>query len=93
MWETPARRENRFATKCHAQKIAKCRAEGNTVPRFVLTAGKACTSFAVIQFGFKRNCGRFFEFIDAILEMTCVWIVKTLDVFCLKWEETPGKRG
>ena len=81
MRETPAKRENRFATNCHAQKIAKCRAEGNTVPRFVLTAGKACTSFAVIQFGFKRNLGRFFEFFDAFLEMACIWNVKMLDLF------------
>ena len=63
------------------------------MPRFVLKGGKSFTPFAAIHFVFKRICGRFFEFIDAILEMTCVWIVKTLDVFCLKWEETPGKRG
>ena len=81
MGETPAKRQKRFATKCRALKIAKCRAEGNTVPRFVLKAGKAFTSFAAIQFGFKRNCGRFFEFIDAFLEMACVWNVKMLDLF------------
>ena len=51
------------------------------MPRFVLKAGNAFTSFAAIQFDFKRKCGRFFEFIDALLEMTCVWNVKMDDIF------------
>ena len=51
------------------------------MPRFLLKAGKAFTPFAVIHFVFKRICGRFFEFTDAILEMTCVWNVKIDDLF------------
>ena len=81
MGETLAKRQKRFATKCPSLKIFEGRDEGNIVPRFVLKAGKAFTSFAAIQFGFKRNLGRFFEFFDAFLEMACVWNVKMLDLF------------
>ena len=52
------------------------------MPRFVLKAGKAFTPFAAIYFVFNRICKRFFEYIDAFLEMTCVWYVKMLDLFC-----------
>ena len=62
------------------------------MPRFVLKAGNAFTLFAAIQFDFKRNCGRFFEFIDSLLEMTCVWNVKMDDLFSFNGE-TPGKWG
>ena len=42
----------------------------------------AYTPFAAIHFVFKRICRRFFGFIHAFFEMSCVWNVKMLDLFC-----------